>query len=47
MCGRYSITVDKSTIEYYVNAKFISGQHDFAPARPDILWMNADCVLVQ
>jgi len=31
MCGRYSITVDKSTIEYHFNAKFVSGQHDFEP----------------
>ena len=29
MCGRYSITVDKSTIEYHFNAKFVSGQIDF------------------
>lgn len=31
MCGRYSITVDKSTIEYHLNAKFVSGQYDFEP----------------
>jgi putative SOS response-associated peptidase YedK len=31
MCGRYSITVDKSTIEYYFNAKFVSGQQEFEP----------------
>ena len=24
MCGRYSITVDKATIEYHFNAKFSS-----------------------
>ena len=29
MCGRYSITVDKSSIEYHFNAKFTSGQIDF------------------
>lgn len=31
MCGRYSITVDKSTIEYHFNAKFVSGQQEFQP----------------
>src|SRR5438874_1929127 len=31
MCGRYSITVDKSTIEYQFNAKFVSGAHEFLP----------------
>jgi putative SOS response-associated peptidase YedK len=31
MCERYSITVDKSTIEYHFNAKFISGQQEFEP----------------
>lgn len=29
MCGSHSITVDKSTIEYHFNAKFVSGQIDF------------------
>jgi putative SOS response-associated peptidase YedK len=31
MCGRYSITVDKSMIEYHFNAKFGSGQEEFDP----------------
>src|SRR5262245_10420418 len=31
MCGRYSITVDRSTIEYHFNAKFVSGQQEFHP----------------
>lgn len=31
MCGRYSITVDKSTIEYHFNAKLITGQQEFQP----------------
>jgi putative SOS response-associated peptidase YedK len=31
MCGRYSITVDKNTIEYHFNAKFVSGAHEFHP----------------
>jgi putative SOS response-associated peptidase YedK len=31
MCGRYSITVDKSTIEYHFNAKFSTGQQEFHP----------------
>lgn len=31
MCGRYSITIDKSSIEYHFNAKFVSGQIDFEP----------------
>src|SRR5262245_39361939 len=29
MCGRYTITVDKSTIEYRFNAKFVSGSQEF------------------
>jgi putative SOS response-associated peptidase YedK len=29
MCGRYSITIDKSTIEYHFNAKFATGQQEF------------------
>jgi putative SOS response-associated peptidase YedK len=29
MCGRYSITIDKSTIEYHFNARFASGQQEF------------------
>jgi hypothetical protein len=29
MCGRYTITVDESTIEYHFNAKFASGQQEF------------------
>jgi len=32
MCGRYSITVHKSSIEYHFNARFVSGQHEFAPS---------------
>jgi len=31
MCGRYTITVDKSTLEYHFNAKFASGQEEFEP----------------
>ena len=31
MCGRYTITVDKSTIERRFNAKFSSGTIDFEP----------------
>jgi putative SOS response-associated peptidase YedK len=31
MCGRYSITVDKSTIEYHFNVKFSSGKIAFQP----------------
>ena len=31
MCGRYSITVDKSAIEYHFNARFSSGQFNFEP----------------
>jgi len=31
MCDRYSITVDRNTIEYHFNARFVSGQHDFEP----------------
>src|SRR5881397_148717 len=31
MCGRYSITVDKSTIEYHFTAKFVSGAQEFHP----------------
>ena len=32
MCGRcYSITVDKNTIEYHFNAKFVTGQQEFQP----------------
>jgi putative SOS response-associated peptidase YedK len=31
MWGRYTITVDKSTIEYHFNAKFSSGQQEFGP----------------
>jgi putative SOS response-associated peptidase YedK len=30
MCGRYTITVDKSTIEYH-NAKFVTAQQEFEP----------------
>ena len=32
MCGRYSITVDKSTIEYHFNAKFVTASQEFHPA---------------
>src|SRR5262245_60458288 len=31
MCGRYSITIDKSTIEYHFNAKFVTGAQEFEP----------------
>jgi putative SOS response-associated peptidase YedK len=31
MCGRYSITIDKSAIEYHFNAKFVSGAQEFHP----------------
>jgi putative SOS response-associated peptidase YedK len=31
MCGRYSITVDKSTIERRFGAKFLTGQQEFEP----------------
>jgi len=31
MCGCYTITVDKSTLEYHFNAKFASGQEEFEP----------------
>jgi putative SOS response-associated peptidase YedK len=31
MCGRYSMTVDKSNIEYHFNAKFVSGEQEFVP----------------
>jgi putative SOS response-associated peptidase YedK len=31
MCGRYSVTVDKATIEYHFNAKFSSGKIEFEP----------------
>jgi putative SOS response-associated peptidase YedK len=31
LCGRYSITIDKSTIEYHFNAKFATGQQEFHP----------------
>jgi putative SOS response-associated peptidase YedK len=31
MCGRYSITIDKSTIERRFNAKFAAGQAEFEP----------------
>ena len=31
MCGRYSMTIDKSTIEYHFNAKFASGRIGFEP----------------
>jgi putative SOS response-associated peptidase YedK len=31
MCGRYSTTVDKATIEYHFNAKFSSGNIEYEP----------------
>jgi putative SOS response-associated peptidase YedK len=31
MCGRYTLTLDKGTIEYHFNAKFASGQEEFEP----------------
>jgi putative SOS response-associated peptidase YedK len=31
MCGRYTLTIDKSTIEYHSNAKFVSGTQEFHP----------------
>jgi putative SOS response-associated peptidase YedK len=31
MCGRYTVTIDKSTIEYHFNAKFASGHEEFEP----------------
>jgi putative SOS response-associated peptidase YedK len=31
MCGRYSITIDKSTVEYHFNAKFVTGKQEFEP----------------
>jgi len=31
MCGRYSITIDKSTIEHHFGAKFAIGQQEFHP----------------
>jgi putative SOS response-associated peptidase YedK len=31
MCGRYSIAVDKNTIEYHFDATFVSGAHEFQP----------------
>jgi len=31
MCGRYTITIDKSTIERRFNAKFASGSINFEP----------------
>jgi putative SOS response-associated peptidase YedK len=31
MCGRYTVTIDKSTIEHRFNAKFSSGQIAFEP----------------
>jgi putative SOS response-associated peptidase YedK len=31
MCGRYSITIDKNTIERHFNAKFATGQQEFQP----------------
>jgi putative SOS response-associated peptidase YedK len=31
MCGRYSITIDKTTIEYHFNARPASGQAEFEP----------------
>jgi len=32
MCGRYTITIDKSTIERRFNAKFATGRIDFEPS---------------
>jgi putative SOS response-associated peptidase YedK len=31
MCGRYTITVDKTSIEYHFNAKFVAAQQEFEP----------------
>ena len=31
MCGRYSVAMDKNSIEYHFNAKFVSGQQEFHP----------------
>jgi putative SOS response-associated peptidase YedK len=31
MCGRYTVTIDKGTIERRFNAKFVSGQMAFEP----------------
>src|SRR5262244_2524602 len=31
MCGRYTLTLDKGTIEYHFNAKFASGSQEFHP----------------
>jgi hypothetical protein len=32
MCGRYTITIDKSTIECRFNAKFFAGNTEFTAA---------------
>ena len=31
MCGRYTITVDRSAIEYHFNAKFATARQEFEP----------------
>src|SRR5215475_13031765 len=31
MCGRYTVTMDRESIEYHFNAKFVSGQQEFHP----------------